>query len=185
MKRPFIIFSLILSFIAFGAFTASAQESEGPPPNEQQRPPNRMDLLRELGLQPQQIRQIRQLNVGIRERRMSAQKALREVTGALDDAIYADTIDEAVVAQRLSNVQSAQAEIAKINFENEIAVRRILTPEQLVRFREIRSAVEQRVRENFQRRRQGDGPGMRMQRPGSDRPVSRPVQNPAQPVRKN
>ncbi len=177
MKRPFTKLTLFFVVITFSAFTALAQEPEGPPPNEQQRPPTKMNLLRELGLQPHQIRQIRQLNVGIRERRMAAQKALRNATRELDDAIYADTIDEALVSQRLTNVQSAQAEIAKINFENEIAVRRILTPEQLVRFREIRNAVEQRVRENFQRRRQGDGPGMRMQRPGGERPLNRPVKN--------
>ncbi len=174
MKCPFIKLTLLFVMIALGVITSSAQQPERPPPNDQQRPPNKMDLLRELGLQQQQIRQIRQLNVGIRERRMAAQKALRDATGALDDAIYADTIDDALVAQRLSNVQAAHGEIAKINFENEIAVRRILTPEQLVRFREIRTAVEQRVRENFQRPRQGDRPRMQ-----TDRPQTPPVQNPA------
>ncbi len=176
---------LLLCVIAFGTFVSSAQDPEGQKPDGQQRPPNKMSFLRELGLQPEQIRQIRQLNVGIRERRIAAQKSLREATGALDDAIYADTIDEALITQRLGNVQTAQAEIAKINFENEIAVRRILTPEQLVRFREIRAAVEQRVRDGIQRRRQGDGPGMRMQRRGGERPQTRPVQNATQPTRKN
>lgn len=183
MKRPIIKLSFLLALIAFGSFAASAQEPDGPPPNEQQRPPNKMDLLRELGLQPQQIRQIRQLNVGIRERRIAAQKALRDATDSLDDAIYADTIDEALIAQRLIGVQSAQAEIAKINFENEIAVRRILTPEQLVRFRDIRTAVEERLRENFRRRREGGAPNRRLQR--NERPLNRPAQNTSLPNRKN
>lgn len=170
--------------------TASfAQQPDGPQPDQQDRQGDRIQLLRELGLSQDQIRQIRMLNVGIRERRQAAQEQLRQATRSLDQAIYADTIDEQLIRQRMAELQAAQGEIAKINFENEFAVRKVLTPEQLVKFREFRRLAAE-AREKFLQRRQEtiqerntQRPGQR--RPGADRPANRPVQNTRPPGRKN
>ena len=43
---------------------------------------------------------------------------------------------------------------------NELAVRRILTPDQLFRFRDLRQRFEQAARENFQNRRPLNGDRM-------------------------
>ena len=106
MKRSFIRFSFLFALLVFAPFAASAQEPDVSLRKEQKRQPNKMDLLRSLGLKPEQIRAIRQLNVGIRERRVAAQKALRDATGTLDDAIYADTFDDALWL-RIINVRRA------------------------------------------------------------------------------
>ena len=64
----------------------------------------------------------------------------------------ADTVSDEEVQARLKEVQAAQAELVRLRFENELAVRKVLTPEQLVRFRELRQRFEQ-MRENFQDKR--------------------------------
>ncbi len=169
--------------------TASFAQQPEATPAQQPGPGDRIQLLRELGLTQDQIRQIRLLNVGIRERRQAAQMQLREATRNLDQAIYADILDEVVIRQRMAEMHAAQGEIAKINYENELAVRKLLTPEQLVKFREFRRQAAE-AREKFQQRRQENiqerntqRPGQR--RPGADRPANRPVQNTRPPGRKN
>lgn len=185
MNRTLIRFLFTILAVAFAVSSAAAQQPEGTPPERQeQRPGDRMQLLRELGLSQDQIRQIRMLNVGIRERRQAAQEQLRQATRSLDQAIYADTIDEQLIRQRMAEVQAAQGEIAKINFENEFAVRKVLTPEQLVKFREFRRQAAE-ARERFQQRRQENIQERNTQRPNQRRPgADRPVQN-TRPPSKN
>lgn len=75
-----------------------------------------------------------------------AQQRFRQANRALDAAIYADSPNETDVQARMKEVQLAQAEIIKIRTTSELAIRKVLTPEQLVKFRELR--------ENFMRRMQ-------------------------------
>lgn len=124
----------------------------------------RANVLRQLGLSREQIQQIRRMNIERKPLMDAAQERFREANRALDEAIYADQVNEADVQSRLRDVQLAQAEVARIRFMNELAVRRILTPDQLIRFRELRQRFEQ-ARENFQNRRPMDG----------ERPANRPV----------
>jgi len=90
---------------------------------------------------------------------MDAQRRVREATRNLDRAIYADALNENEITARLKDLQNAQAEIAKLRSSNELEVRKILTPEQLVKFRELRQRFAE-VRENFDNRRnnQPDNP---------------------------
>ena len=64
---------------------------------------------------------------------------------ALDEAIYADSPNDADVQARMKEVQLAQAEIIKIRITSELAIRKVLTPEQLVKFRELREKFMQRM----------------------------------------
>jgi protein CpxP len=165
-----------LSLVLTGAFIYPAIAQQRPDAvdtdrSQVQRP---RAVLRQLGLSQDQIRAMGELNSDIRAKRQAARLRVTEATRKLDQAIYADQVDEASVAQLLTDLQSAQAEVVKINFENELAVRRILTPEQLVKFREIRRRFNEN-REEFQRRRQE-----RLQRRGQElspgapaRPISR------------
>ncbi|QYO65583.1 Spy/CpxP family protein refolding chaperone [Leptolyngbya sp. 7M] len=150
---------------------ASAQDPSNQGENQQPRPPDRFNFLRELGLSAEQIREIRLLNAGIRERREAAQERLRNAIRSLDQAIYADEVDDILIETRMVEMQTAQAEIARINFENELAVRKILTPEQLTKFRELRRRANQ-MRDEIIRRRQ-DGPPNRSMR----RPINQPSSN--------
>lgn len=90
-----------------------------------------MDVLQQLGLTQDQIRQIRKTNMERRPLLIEAQAKVREANRSLDDAIYSDTVDEQLVKDRLRQAQLAQSEVIKLRFMNEFAIRQILTPEQL------------------------------------------------------
>jgi len=156
----FLLGGLLLSITFFSA--ANAQEEMPPdnaPPKEFNRSAPRPNLLRELGLTREQMQQIKRLNSGRRALMMDAQQRQREATRNLDRAIYADSLNEAEIAVRLKDLQNAQAEIAKLRSFNELEVRKILTPEQLVKFRGIRQRFAEK-RGNFDNRRnnQPDNP---------------------------
>lgn len=127
--------------------------------------PARPNLLEALGLTPDQIRQIRAMN---RERKPvmeAAQQRLREANRTLDAAIYGDTLDESEVQARLAAFMQAQAEVARIRFQSEVQLRKILRPEQLTKFRMLRARMA-RARENLKQRRQ---------RPPADRNMRGPL----------
>lgn len=126
------------------------------PMSEPQRPvvnqDPRANMLRQLGLNREQIQRLQRIN---RERKPimdTAQEKLRNANQALDSAIYADEVSETDVQAKLKDVQAAQAEVFRIRFTNELAIRRLLTPEQLVRFRNMRQRFE-RAREEAEDRR--------------------------------
>lgn len=166
MTRNSIIgFSFALLAAVVGLAPAANAQDEGP----ENRPPQnnagrhsahpgdgRDNMLRRLGLSEDQIQQIRAINMERRPDMAEAHKRVREATRALDAAIYADKIDEADVQQRIKDVQVAQAEVARLRFMTELAVRQVLTPEQLVRFREMRQRFE-RSRDDFQGGRRAPG----------------------------
>ena len=116
---------------------------------EQQRRPN---LLRELGLTQEQMSQIREINQSNRQNIKAAQEKVADTRMKLDQAIYAEKVDEATVQIRLREFQDAQAEVAKIRANTEFSIRKVLTPDQLLRFRELRQRFEQFRRD----RRQND-----------------------------
>lgn len=126
---------------------------DGPPPHPEQgdmRPRDeRPNFLAELGLSQEQIQQFRKLGAEHRPLMQAAQQRLREANQDLDLAIYADTVSEEVVRAKLKALQEAQAEVNRLRFTNEFAIRKILTPDQLVQFREIRRRfAEVRDRQN-------------------------------------
>lgn len=190
MKTTKYIQTFLLAAAAFTFVTATPGQDEKPveghPPGDQRPAVNqprdgRHNALRQLGLSPEQIQQIRRLNMERKPLMEEAQKRFREANRSLDEAIYADEVNEGDVQARLKEVHLAQAEVSKIRFMNELAVRRILTPEQLVHFRELRRRFEQ-ARDNFQN-----------QRPiNRERPLNRPppgnqfkrFQDSQQPIRR-
>ncbi len=157
---------VLLAVVSAAGLGVSAQND--PPPAEDvsrvEAPAERPNLLQNLGLQPEQIRQIRMMN---RERKPvmeAAQQRLRESNRALDMSIYGDSLDEADVQMRLREFQQAQAEVARIRFQSEVELRKILTPDQLGRFRALRARLTE-ARRNAQQRRQmapGDRPLQRI-----------------------
>ena len=112
----------------------------------------RPSLLRELGLSHEQMRQIRQINIQRKPQMERAQSAHRDAMKALDAAIYADIVNDSDVSARIRDLQTAQAEIATLRFESELSVRKVLTAEQLARFREIRQSFAEQ-REKFRKNR--------------------------------
>jgi len=155
-------FTFLAVALLAGVISAQDTRSADPQQMPHQRsgggPDMRANFLRGLGLSDEQIQQIRQLNVERRPLMEAAQKHLREANRALDAAIYADQVVDADFEARLRDVQSSQAEVSRLRYENELAVRRVLTPEQLVRFRELRQQFENNRRDRRDRQKDVDRP---------------------------
>lgn len=154
MKRldyRFLIFAFFWLTVSFSAVNAQDEAAPEAPQNfVQARRPN---LLAELDLTPNQIQQIRRINADRKPLLRAAQQRFREANRNLDAAIYADDADEVEIQARLKAVQVAQAEVIKIRSTTELAVRQILNPEQLVRFREIRQKFTENVENNLNQRK--------------------------------
>lgn len=160
--RKFKLFSLIITLFVFG-FAAGETKAQDEMPPDDQRPPmgrqlRRPNLLQELNLSREQVQQIRRINQTRRPLMQEAQMRFRQANRALDEAIYADSPNDADVQARMKEVQLAQAEIIKIRTASELAIRKVLTPEQLVKFRELREKFMRRMQQNQQNPPPADEP---------------------------
>lgn len=155
-------------FLLIGAalmFVVPSMAQDGPPPEEARsemrvNDEGRPDLKRELGLTPEQRQRIQRMNQARRPLMKEATSRLREANRALDAAIYADSLNEEDVAARLKDFQEAEAEVAKLRFRAELELRKVLTPEQLGKFRDLRERFSNR-REERQDMRRNTPPGQR------------------------
>lgn len=141
MRIRSIIFPFVVVF-AFSAMTVSAQQPEGPPPGAMNEGEFRATALRQLGLTRQQLQLIRRLNQDRKPLMDAAQMRLRQANRALDEAIYSDNASDEQFQARLKDFQAAQAEVARLRFAHEFGVRRVLSPDQLMRFRQMRQRFE-------------------------------------------
>lgn len=156
MKNSICINSILIaaSVLIFGSalFGQDPTPPETQPPAVKKPQDMRTNVLGQLGLSRDQIQQIRKVNIERKPLMEEAQKRLREAIRLLDETIYSDQVNESDIQSRLKEAQLAQADVAKIRFMNEFAVRRILTPDQLVRFRDLRRQFEQ-TRPNIEKDR--------------------------------
>jgi Spy/CpxP family protein refolding chaperone len=189
MKKLHIYSLLLAAVIGLMAMSAFGQDGPppddrkmGPPPDGQGPPPNgrqgdRGQLLRELGLSQEQFQQIRRMNQERKPLMEAAHRRLDEANRALDQAIYADTLNEQDIEAKVKEAQAAQSEMVRLRYLNELQVRKILTPEQLVKFRDLRDKFE-RMRENFKERMDDRRPNMppmnnqNLRPPGNQRPIN-------------
>lgn len=143
MKTIKLIFTFILITLAVSIINAQ----DGPPPNDfidrNDPPQNEIRLVTTLGLNNEQIKQIRLINQQRRPQMQKALKNLRIAKDELDEVIYSDMVDETTIQTKLRAVVVAQGEITKIRTMSEFAVRSVLTPEQLVKFRELRNRIKE------------------------------------------
>lgn len=147
--------TILTATLGFGAnvFAQDIKNDEqAAPQNPQRAADNKITLLRHLGLSREQIQQIRRINAERKPLMDAAQQRLREATKQLDDSVYADSVAEREFEERLKNVQQAQAEVSRVRFTTEFAIRRVLTPEQLVKFRELHDRFEA-AQQNLQNQR--------------------------------
>ena len=91
----------------------------------------------DLNLSREQIQKLQQLRKNTqgknKERRQTLQTAKQELNQLIQGNASTDQ-----VRQKRQQVQSLQREIADTNFENTLAIREILTPEQRVKLQQIR-----------------------------------------------
>jgi len=95
-----------------------------------------LNLVRELNLSPDQTQRLQQLRKNAqgknKERRQALQTTKRELTQLLQGNGSSNQI-----RQKRQQVQNLQREIADTNFENTLAIREILTPDQRVKLQQI------------------------------------------------
>jgi Spy/CpxP family protein refolding chaperone len=156
---------------------ASAQdETEAAPRQEQEedagrrRAPRRQadaaGLLLQLNLTPEQRAQLVEIRRQSIPEGQALTRRLNQARRALDEAIYADQVDEALIEELARQVGSAQSAVARMRALTELKVRRVLTPEQLGLFRQLRreAFIRQRLGRRGGRREGADGGGRRRRR---------------------
>ncbi len=153
----FTAFWLCLTFS-----NANAQEPTATPetqiPNQTVRP---FKIFEELGLTREQIQQIRRINQTRKPIMQEAQQRWRMANRNLDLAVYADNSTDEEVKELTKTAQQAQSELLRERILTEYLIRKVLTPEQLVKFRNLREQLLQR-RNNFKNQ---NNPNNQQQRP--------------------
>ncbi len=117
------------------------------------------------------MREIREQSV---PQAQSLTRRLNQARRALDESIYSDALDEALVEQRVREVAEAQAAVVRNRAQTELRVRRVLTPEQLQTFRDLRLRARQQKR--IERRLERGLPVRRPNAPAEQTPDARPLQ---------
>lgn len=148
-----MILTVVMLFLfALSSYSQDPQATETPKqPFAASPDQTRADMLAELGLTRDQFQQLRRMNAERRPLVEAANKRFREANRSLDQVIYGDAVDEGEFRMRLKEFQDAQAEVARIRFENELTLRRVLTPDQLIKFRAVRQRfAEERKTRNQQ-----------------------------------
>lgn len=141
MRNTVTRFMLLAAFLLISGASSYAQENQ-PGNNTAVRP---FRLLQELNLSREQIQQIRRINQERKDVVLEAQRKSREANRALDAAIYADDATEDSIRELTKAAQLAQAEVIRERTVTEFLIRRVLTPEQLVKFRELREMMARRM----------------------------------------
>ena len=177
--------SLLAAAALLLCFTAAwAQEQPGGQSGADAGPGGGFGSLKErLGLSPEQLRQIREVRGQHEAEARALGRRVLQARRALDEAIYSDRADEALVEQRAKELAEAQGEATRLRAQVEWRIRRVLTPEQLSALRVMR---EQAQRDRLeQRRRRGPRRGPRDafdEQPGPD--AAAPARNPLRRLRR-
>ncbi|HKR02967.1 MAG TPA: Spy/CpxP family protein refolding chaperone [Pyrinomonadaceae bacterium] len=146
-----VLFLLLLTFSAASTFAQTADEGAQAEPGQGNVEANWVTAL---GLTPDQVSRIRAIRQQNRLEMQAARQRLNQAQRALDQAIYSDDANEAMVEQRTKELLEAQAIEVRVRARTELGIRRVLTPEQLNTFRMIR---QERIRAAQQRRRLENG----------------------------
>ncbi|HVF51838.1 MAG TPA: Spy/CpxP family protein refolding chaperone [Pyrinomonadaceae bacterium] len=112
------------------------------------------NLLLQLNLSPEQLAQMREIRRQSEPEARTLMRRLNLARRALDEAIYSDSLDEALIERHMREVAEAQAALVRLRARTELRVRRVLSPEQLQSFRELRQRA--RFRQRLEKRFGGD-----------------------------
>jgi Spy/CpxP family protein refolding chaperone len=104
-------------------------------------------------LTPEQRQKIRAIRQSSRQEREMVNQRLREANIALQQAMDADTIDEALIEERLREAAAAQAAAMRSRIQNELKIRRVLTREQIAILRNLQMQAQDLNRERDQNQR--------------------------------
>jgi Spy/CpxP family protein refolding chaperone len=139
---------------------AMAQSEGGPGP----RGGRAFDVARmrsELGLSDDQVAQLTKMRSEDRAKSIRRRADLRIAQGELSDLIRAAAIDETAVNAKLKQVTDLQAAATRARVEHALALRRILSPEQVEKMQALRHerSGERRRQRGLRRGRPAPEPG--------------------------
>jgi Spy/CpxP family protein refolding chaperone len=128
--------------------TGAAQEQGEPGAREQPATPRRaareINLMRRLNLTSEQRQRLREIQQQSEAEVRAHTRRVRLARRALDEAIYADSVDDALIEQRSRELSAAQSALVRLRAATELKVRRVLTDEQLRLFRNLRRQAQRR-----------------------------------------
>jgi Spy/CpxP family protein refolding chaperone len=143
------------------------------PPEDAPAAADAASLLSRLNLTAAQVAQMSEIREQSVPRARELTRRLNLARRALDECIYSDAPDEALVEQRAREVSEAQAALVRLRAQTELRVRRVLTPEQLQTFRELR--IDARRQQRIRRRLERGLPARRPADPADPAPDARPL----------
>jgi Spy/CpxP family protein refolding chaperone len=100
--------------------------------------------MQRLNLTQEQRRQLREIRQQREPELRDLVRRTRLARRALDEAIYADAADEALVEQRSRELSAAQSALVRLRAATELKIRQLLTDEQLRLFRNLRQEAQRR-----------------------------------------
>jgi Spy/CpxP family protein refolding chaperone len=100
--------------------------------------PPAADPIEQLRLTPEQRQHVRLIFEENKNERQRINRRVREANVALDQALDAEPVDEAVLEQRMNELAAAQAAQMRMRIQTELKIRRELRPEQLATLRRLR-----------------------------------------------
>jgi protein CpxP len=112
--------------------------------------------LRELDLTDAQREQVRAVMESHRDEQKAIGDRMMTVRKALHDAIAADTVDETAIRAAAAQIGAVEADAAVLQAKVRAEISALLTPEQVKKAKELRTEMENRVK---------DGRGRGMHRP--------------------
>jgi Spy/CpxP family protein refolding chaperone len=125
---------LLLATVLLLTATSSTYAQEPAPPA--------VDQIEQLNLTPEQRQKIRMIFEENKAQRQMTTRRVREANIALDHALDAEPVDEALVEQRINDLAAAQAAQLRMRIQTEMKIRRELRPEQLATLRQLRLQVK-------------------------------------------
>ncbi|MDT7687451.1 MAG: periplasmic protein CpxP/Spy [Acidobacteriota bacterium] len=154
-KNPLAAYGLAILLLLITSGAARAQGQEPQPTQQEQsvqsqegKPGN--NLMQRLNLTPEQRAQLREIRMQNEPETRELSRRVRLARRALDEAIYADAANESLIEQRAHALSDAQAALVRLRAATELKVRRVLTPEQLQSFRDLR--IQAQRQQMLQRR---------------------------------
>jgi Spy/CpxP family protein refolding chaperone len=154
MKRLFtkrmaatVTMLFILLFAVSSTREVRAQNPAETPQNDQAQENPDTGWRNQLNLTPDQITKIRTILEQNKAERQAARQRVNQAQRALDQAIYADAANKDEITQRTHELSEAQTAEVRLRAATELKISRVLTPEQLNKFRTIRQERAAKARE--------------------------------------
>jgi Spy/CpxP family protein refolding chaperone len=120
----------------------------------------------ELGLSDDQVAALQKMRSDGRSEAIRRRADLRIAQGDLQDLLKAQAVDEKAISAKVKQVTDLQAAATRARVDHRLAVRRLLTPEQLAKMESLMSENRAQVGPGRHRGHRGPRPGG----PGSDQP---------------